>query len=123
MPSPDLFFQTARAYQGTAAIKAAIGLDVFRGDRRGRYDRRVKSAAALRRFRARDADTLRFSGDSGIPHKGRREICVDCGFGGISRSAIADVHCCGGEFSLRFAIDGHGGFAYRGGAQGRHGDA
>lgn len=30
MPSPDLFFQTARAYQGTAAIKAAIGLDVFR---------------------------------------------------------------------------------------------
>lgn len=30
MPSPDLFFRTARAYQGTAAIKAAINLDVFR---------------------------------------------------------------------------------------------
>jgi len=30
MPSPALFFQTARAYQGTAAIKAAINLDVFR---------------------------------------------------------------------------------------------
>jgi SAM-dependent methyltransferase len=29
MPSPDLFFQTARAYQGTAAIKAAINLNVF----------------------------------------------------------------------------------------------
>jgi 2-polyprenyl-3-methyl-5-hydroxy-6-metoxy-1,4-benzoquinol methylase len=29
MPSPDLFMLTARAYQGTSAIKAAINLDVF----------------------------------------------------------------------------------------------
>jgi 2-polyprenyl-3-methyl-5-hydroxy-6-metoxy-1,4-benzoquinol methylase len=29
MPSPDLFFQTARAYQGSAAIKSAVELDVF----------------------------------------------------------------------------------------------
>jgi len=29
MPSPELFFETARAYQGSAAIKTAIELDVF----------------------------------------------------------------------------------------------
>lgn len=29
MPSPDLFFETARAYQGSAALKAAVELDVF----------------------------------------------------------------------------------------------
>jgi hypothetical protein len=29
MPSPDLFLETARGFQGTAAIKTAVDLDVF----------------------------------------------------------------------------------------------
>jgi hypothetical protein len=29
MPSPDLYFETAFAYQRTAALRAAVDLDVF----------------------------------------------------------------------------------------------
>jgi methyltransferase family protein len=29
MPAPDLFFETAFAYQRTAALKSAVQLDVF----------------------------------------------------------------------------------------------
>ena len=28
-PTPELFFQTMNAYQRTAALKAAVGLDLF----------------------------------------------------------------------------------------------
>ncbi len=33
MPSPDLFFETMNAYQRTAALKAAIDLDLFTASR------------------------------------------------------------------------------------------
>lgn len=35
-PSPELFFQTANAYQRTAALKAAVELDVFTGIAEGK---------------------------------------------------------------------------------------
>src|SRR5437899_12328313 len=46
MPSPELFFETAFAHQRTAALKAAVDLDVFTAIQEGA--RTAKSIADLR---------------------------------------------------------------------------
>src|SRR5690242_17743005 len=38
VPSPQLFFETASAYQRTAALRAAVDLDVFTAIARGAND-------------------------------------------------------------------------------------
>ena len=51
-PSLQLVWETFTGYQRTAALKAAIELDVFTADRRGRDDRRGARRRAARRRRA-----------------------------------------------------------------------
>ena len=48
-PTPQLFFQTANAYQRTEALKAAIELEVFTAIGEGKDNRcsRLPSGAAL----------------------------------------------------------------------------
>ena len=85
MPSPELFFETAFAHQRTAALKAAIDLDVFTAIQEG-----ARTATSLAAFKSRLEDEGRLVAERG-PNARRSEITASGDFHLLLSSVAGNV--------------------------------
>src|ERR1039457_3593750 len=96
-PSPELIFETLVAYQRSAALRAAIELDLFRAI--GEAGRHRLAGAAMRSLRARHSHTLRLPHHSWIAGQGRWPLPAHAVERGIPGPPLAGIDRLGSAVS------------------------
>ena len=97
-PSADVVFDTLFAYEQSAALKAALDLDLFSVIEDGASTRLPRPP--LRGVRARHPYLVRLPDDAGPAREIRKRLLVAADLGGVPEPAFTDVHGIPARFLL-----------------------